>query len=405
MRHSDRFRLVIAAIERERAKNPSAGTIELRQTKENKLNTVPISDIRNILLDLELGPAHRIIKLVKENSPDDKEDTEFPLWNPREVVKIHFNSGTSYTIEILDTYLAWVTNYTREIKVQDLAYPNLIKIYEVLSVIYEKTQLTASPEIDIDLGYMTTIEGLKDVEKYGDPENYRLDVLDYLKQENVISDYRLSEYERYGAEMSNSGTKAKITVNMDKFKPFFEAVEQNYRQRPKKNLTYIEPPSPKEQPSPPETSAKPALSLPADTKWEDITIRFIDGHNVDIKCKNKSYRSGYREMGFEDSKSRKPNKQWEMLQRLAENHGEISWERVAAGKSSNFRRAEQDFGHEFDEDETQNKGFSIIKAPDKLKKTKQLLAQTLKAFFKIDEDPFFPYGEVKAYKIRLKLTA
>jgi hypothetical protein len=94
-----------------------------------------------------------------------------------------------------------------------------------------------------------------------------------------------------------------------------------------------------------------------------------------------------------------------MLQRLAENHGEISWEKFAASKSSTIRKTEQDFGYEVDEDETQNKGFSIIKAPDKLKKTKQLLAQTLKAFFNIDEDPFWPYEEVKSYKIKIKLIA
>ena len=51
----------------------------------------------------------------------------------------------------------------------------------------------------------------------------------------------------------------------------------------------------------------------------------------------------------------------------------------------------------------QNKGFSVIKAPDKTKKTKQLLSQSLKAVFPIDGDPFYPYEEVKAYKIRLKL--
>lgn len=38
-------------------------------------------------------------------------------------------------------------------------------------------------------------------------------------------------------------------------------------------------------------------------------------------------------------------------------------------------------------------------------KTKQLLAQTLKAFFHIDEDPFWPYEEVKSYKIKIKLIS
>ncbi|KJJ85541.1 hypothetical protein OMAG_000586 [Candidatus Omnitrophus magneticus] len=279
MTHSDNFKLVIEAIEAERSKTASAGLIELRQTKENKLNTVPINHILNILRDLEFGA--RVLKITKENRPDKPEEPWPQLWDPRKVIEAAFNSGISFSIQILDTYEEWFANYTK-----DLA----------------------------------------------------------------------------------SGQK-----------PL----------------------------SPPEVSSKPVLKLPANAKWEDITIKFIDGHNVDIKLKNKTIRSDYKEMGFEDSKSRRPNKQWEMLQRLAENHGEISWEKFASGKSADIRKTDQDFGYEFDEDSStpQNKGFSIIKAPDKLKKTKQLLAQTLKAFFHIDEDPFWPYEEVKSYKIKIKLIA
>ena len=277
MAHSDNFKQVIEAIEAERAKADSSGVIELRQTKENKLNTVPINHILNILRDLEFGA--RVLKITKENRPDKPEEPWPQLWDPRKILEFNYNSGISYTLEILDTYETWLANYSN-----DLA----------------------------------------------------------------------------------KGQKS---------------------------------------PSPAEVTDTPALNLPVNAKWEEITIKFVDGHNVDIKCKNKTIRSDYKEMGFEDSKSRRPNKQWEMLQRLAENHGEISWERFAAGKSSTIRKTEQDFGYEVDEDEAQNKGFSIIKAPDKLKKTKQLLAQTLKAYFHIDEDPFWPYEEVKAYKIKIKLIA
>ena len=281
MAHSDNFKSVVSAIETERSKNPNANTIELRQTKENKLNRMPLNDIRNILLDLELGPAYKIIKIVKENRPDKKESPGFQLWDPRKVVEWHFNSGTSFTIEILDTYKDWFVNYIK------------------------------------------TIE----------------------------------------AEAIVSAKDSQPTV-------------------------------------------KQSPMLPFGIKWEDITVRFIDGHNVDIKCKDKTIRSDYKTMGFEDFKGRKPNNQWQLLERLAENNGEISWERSAA-KSSDISRTSQDFGYEFDEKDSpsQNKGFSIIKVPDKLKKTKQLLSQALKAYFRIDENPFYPYGQVKAYKIKIKLIA
>jgi len=274
MAHSDNFKRVIEAIEVERAKADSSGVIELRQTKENKLNTVPIEHIRNILQDLDFGA--RVIEVVKENRPVKEEEPWPQLWDPRKLRDSIYNSGISFTIELLGTYEEWFAEYTESL-----------------------TEGTPKPD------------------------------------------------------------------------------------------------APK----------KPVLRLPANARWEDISIAFMDGHNVDIKYKGKNYRSDFKEMGFEDLKSRRPNKQWELLQRLAENNGEIAWDSLSSGRSSDISKTEQDFGYEFDEDETQNKGFSIIKAPDKLKKTKQLLAQSLKRFFKLDTDPFFPYEEVKAYKIRLKLTA
>lgn len=150
------------------------------------------------------------------------------------------------------------------------------------------------------------------------------------------------------------------------------------------------------------------IPLPSGAKWEDITIEFADGHNLNIKCKGKTFRRDYKEMGFEDSKSRKPNKQWEFLNQLANSQGEIAWEKSSSRKAVGTRRTEQDFGYEYDEDDSstsQNKGFSIIKAPDKTKKIKQLLSQTLKTAFQIQSDPFFPYRKAKAYKIRLKLVS
>ncbi|GAG59595.1 unnamed protein product, partial [marine sediment metagenome] len=113
------------------------------------------------------------------------------------------------------------------------------------------------------------------------------------------------------------------------------------------------------------------LKLPPNTKWKDITIKFLDGHNVRITAPNVRTEVGYKEMGFQDDKRRMPNKQWKLLQLLAEKHGELSW---------------------LDREAT-----TLIK------KKKQLLSDTLKARFQINEDPFFPYKKVKAYKIKMNL--
>ncbi len=113
------------------------------------------------------------------------------------------------------------------------------------------------------------------------------------------------------------------------------------------------------------------FSTPPNTRWEDITIQFKDGHNVNIKIKDKSTHFDYKAMGFENKKRHLPNQQWIFLKLLAQRKGELSW----ADSDANVL----------------------------LKKKKQLLSQTLKDFFQIDEDPFLLYKQEKAYKVKFNL--
>ena len=101
--------------------------------------------------------------------------------------------------------------------------------------------------------------------------------------------------------------------------------------------------------------------------------KFLDGNNVKISGKDsKPITAYYKEMGFEDARSRKPNKQWELIRLLAENNGELSW------------------------DKSEAKGD--------IKKKKQLLSKTLRDYFGIKGDPFYPYKEQNSYRIKISLT-
>jgi len=113
------------------------------------------------------------------------------------------------------------------------------------------------------------------------------------------------------------------------------------------------------------------LRLPPNTKWEDITIKLLDGEIAKITAPGFSTNVNYKEMGFQDDRTQKQNMQWKLLECLAENHGQLSWKDQQAA--------------------------------DTVKKKKQLLSDTLKAYFQIDEDPFFPYAYMKAYTIKIKL--
>lgn len=117
--------------------------------------------------------------------------------------------------------------------------------------------------------------------------------------------------------------------------------------------------------------------LPADTKWHDVEINFVDEQEVIVRAKNKTWHTTYEEMGFQDERKKLPNKQWMLLRLLASKNGELSW-------SNN-----------------QNLSQQWVEA---VKKQKQLLGEALKAYFQIDDDPFYPYKQEKSYKIKAVLV-
>ncbi len=113
------------------------------------------------------------------------------------------------------------------------------------------------------------------------------------------------------------------------------------------------------------------IQLPPHTRWEDITISFRDAHSVTIKAGDFHRPADYKGMGLENRTRLLPNKQWDFLYKLANNHGELSW-------------------HD-------------SKASLKNRKRKELLAKALRTYFQVSEDPFYPYKQQKAYKIRINL--
>jgi hypothetical protein len=113
--------------------------------------------------------------------------------------------------------------------------------------------------------------------------------------------------------------------------------------------------------------------LPAGTQWHQITMKFLNDEIVFIIVREFKRQANYVEMGFADKRGKKhlPNKQWELL-------------RLFAKKSDvmNLTDKEFDFAN---------------------KKRKQMLAETLQAYFGLEDDPFYPYENEDAYRIRMTL--
>jgi hypothetical protein len=126
---------------------------------------------------------------------------------------------------------------------------------------------------------------------------------------------------------------------------------------------------------PPKVAEKPH-KFPLGLQWNEITIQFLNGNEVIIKFKDQNRHTTFEEMGFRDERKKTPNKQWELLNLLAVRGGELSWENNS------------------------NMNLTRINA---IKKQKQLLAEALQKYFEIETDPFHPYKQEGAYKIKISL--
>jgi len=124
------------------------------------------------------------------------------------------------------------------------------------------------------------------------------------------------------------------------------------------------------------------LELPSDTKWEYISIQFLDYERVKIQAPDKfSKIVNFRKMGFENLKNGKPNTQWKLLYDLSRYRGDLSWTK------STYRKIVD----------------SHPLSTPKIKKQIQRLSSTLKEFFNINDAPFYDYVKIRAYKTKFFL--
>lgn len=121
------------------------------------------------------------------------------------------------------------------------------------------------------------------------------------------------------------------------------------------------------------------LTLPPETIWEDITIKFKNKYEIEIYVKDKFLEIASNEnMGCYKSNLNKEednsDKQWEFLQKLSVSNGN------------------------FDLNSLTN-----IKEKDSYKKYKEKLSDNLVVFFNIKEDPFYDYKEKDSYQTKFKI--
>lgn len=113
--------------------------------------------------------------------------------------------------------------------------------------------------------------------------------------------------------------------------------------------------------------------LPEDAKWEDITIKFLNGVDVEITYQDKPLkRTNSLEMGFDPKKGERENLSWVFLKALAgKADNQISW--------------------------GDNEANAMLRS------RKKATVQILRNYFELDANPFFPSKKFKGYKTRFTL--
>jgi len=250
---------------------------------------------------------------------------------------------------------------------EDLSQLNVEKILSLIRDIDDKLQLTNNPEITIGIKSNYDSELINN--NFIDDKEYsrsREESLEFLLLQRIITKYQTiyEEGEKYYGKVLGIDAierykirvlEFKIVVDIKKFKGFKKEVEKLHKRKfTENNSNNLE-----------------EFDLPEGTKWEDIKIRFIDGHTVDISVHDKNYNKTYRELGFEDRRNHLPNEQWKLLLLFANEGGTISWE---------------------------DKKANII-----IKQHKHLLSKKLTEIFKIADDPFNPYSTDMGYHIKITL--
>lgn len=65
--------------------------------------------------------------------------------------------------------------------------------------------------------------------------------------------------------------------------------------------------------------------LPKGATWESLLIEFLDGHFVRVSYPNMKVRTfDYKDMGFLNGKTRRPDRKWELFKAIADNEGALT---------------------------------------------------------------------------------
>jgi len=194
-------------------------------------------------------------------------------------------------------------------------------------------------------------------------------------------DKDITENKPFITDTLERAKKECINVNClikKKYYPFFHSLMECFENGENFEISI---PFLKQYPAPSHKKFTP-LKLPSGTRWEHVTIQFLDYDKVKIQAPNHFKRiADFRKMGFENLKNGKPNTQWKLLYDLSRYRGDLSW------TIATYRKRVD----------------SHPLSTPKIRKQIQRLSESLKQYFNINEPPFYDYVKFEAYKTKFFL--
>lgn len=263
-----------------------------------------------------------------------------------------------------------------KMKVDALADEQIEKLHKIIETVAIALSMSHPPHII----YIPIIHFPKEIQQF--------DIIGLLYK--LDKDFGVLQFDRMvGEKPAEKELEIRFASGDTMVKTFLELqknVEARYQsiQAKKKHLP-LPPATPKPEPleviiregskiaiekSEDEKKYKFPHKLPRGTKWENITIKFLDDDTVHILTKGKEHSPSFKDMGFE-GRGGKPSVLWIFLRVLAMYSGEI--------------KASDD------------------KKDDSYKKQKQSLSEALESYFGLDFDPFHPFQTDKSYRVKFTL--
>ncbi len=334
--NTETFDILISEIIRLHEREPDNPIIELFLNHKNRLEHIDIDSFKRLLDSLQ---NRSLISVLEEKYNQNREQR-------------HYSELTlSFILQIKPEFRDWYKAHQKAKKqeLKNLSRFNLEKILSMLMDIAEKMEIAPDNRITIEVETRNPFEQYPaSIHNDHDFINSRIEAIKFLESKNIA--YPLDRIAPASRENS-----FKLYVNVEEFDQFKQEAHSIYKLNFKSNVALV------------------AINLPEGLKWEEISMKFLDGHTAQIKIRGKTHKITYKEMGFENRKKRLPNLQWIFLEGIANNNGQIDW--------------------------------SDRNAKLNVKSQKHLLSKKLKQYFSIKDEPFYPYTTEDGYRLKIKISA